>query len=117
MSDIALNVKMKKATIRFSDTTAKNLFTLPKNAFVMYFLVDVDTAFNGAGTDFLDLGKSGNATYFANDVDVSAANQILVMESNLGDIGSSVIQVTGIYAGAATAGLATVTCVYGHYST
>jgi len=118
-SNLKLNVFAKQATIRRTDTVAKNLFTLPANAVILYFLVDVDTAFNSSGTDFLDIGKSGNANFYANDVDLSAIGQIMVQESNLGDIGSSVLQITGIFVQSvadATAGVADVTCVFGHYS-
>lgn len=119
MSDIAQGVFVKKATLNYTDTAAKNLFTLPKNAMVLFFLVDVDTGFNDSGTDLLDLGKTGTATYFADDINVATAGQVMVQQTNLGDIGSAVIQVTGTYAGQnsnATAGQATVTCVFAHYS-
>src|SRR3990167_921362 len=118
MADIALRVFAKKATVTYLDTSVKNLFTLPKNAMVMAFLVDVDTGFNDSGTDLLDIGVTGTADHFANNVNVATAGQVWVQEANLGDSGDNHVVVTATYTGQnsnATTGTCTVTCLYGHY--
>ena len=118
MSDISERVFSKTATITYLNTTAKNLFTLPRKAKVLFFLVDVNTAFNDSGTDLLDIGIPTDAVYFADDVIVSVAGQVMVQQSNLGDIGNVPRVVQGKYIGQnsnATAGSLTVTCVFSHY--
>jgi len=119
MSDKNRGVYEKTAELRYTHRgSARNLFTLPKNAHVLFFLVNVTMAFNGSGTDLLDLGKVGSAEYFAADVDLSSVGQAFVIQSGLGDIGSSPVVVNGTYADQnsdATTGVAQITCVYSHY--
>lgn len=40
--------------------------------------VMVTVAFNGGGTDLLDIGKSGSAEFFASDLDLSSAGFVTV---------------------------------------
>lgn len=118
MADTSLRVFAKKATVTYQNTTTKNLYTLPKNAVVLAYLVDVDTAFNDSGTDLLDIGKVGTQEHFAADINVATAGQIWAQQTNLGDTGDYPVVVTGTYTGQnsnATAGSATVTCLYGHW--
>lgn len=68
---------VKFNTVDFEDTTAKELFTLPKGAIPILWITNVTTAFNDSGTDLLDIGKSGTAAAFASDIDVSSAGQKL----------------------------------------
>lgn len=67
---------VKYASVTFTDTTAKSLFTLPKGAVITGWTVNVTTAFNGSGTDLLDIGTT-DADAFANDLDLSATGQIV----------------------------------------
>lgn len=69
-------VNIKSGTVTFEDTTAKTVFTLPAGAIPVLWLVNVTTAFNSSGTDLLDIGTTGSAAAFANDLDVSATGQI-----------------------------------------
>lgn len=102
-------------TVTFANTTAKTLFTLPANAIVVGITVDVTTAFNSSGTDLLDVGKSGTANHFRDDLNVAAAGQTTTGWSNLGSVGSSPVIVTATYAQSvadAAAGAARVTFHY-----
>lgn len=63
------------ATIAYTDTTAKSLFTLPQGAVVTGIVVDVTTAFNDGGTDLLDIGITGTGAYYVNDLSVASVGQ------------------------------------------
>lgn len=109
--------QMQSNTIAYTNTTAKDLVTLPANAVIDDILVNVTTAFNDSGTDLLDIGlKGGAGDYYAADVDVSSA--VLVRPSGIthaGSVGATAVTITGTYAGQntnATAGAATVTVIY-----
>lgn len=69
-------VACKYASVAYTDTTAKTLFTLPAGAVIVGWLVNVSTAFNSSGTDLLDIGNSGTANAYANDLNVASAGQI-----------------------------------------
>lgn len=69
-------VNVKFASVTFEDTTAKALFTLPQGAEIVDWQVNVTTAFNGSGTDLLDIGKAGDGDAFANDLNVATATQL-----------------------------------------
>lgn len=100
------------ATVDYTDTAAKNLFVLPANTVVVGIFVNVTTAFNSTGTDLLDIGKTGTANHFKDDLSVAATGQTVTGWSNLGSVGSSDVQVIGTFAQSvadATAGSATVT--------
>lgn len=66
---------VKFNTVAYTDSTAKQLFTLPKGAIPILWIRNIVTAFNDTGTDLLDIGKVGSAAAFANDLDVSAVGQ------------------------------------------
>ncbi|MDX1746608.1 MAG: hypothetical protein R3324_11775 [Halobacteriales archaeon] len=103
------------ATVAYTDTTAKDLFDLPANAVIVGILVDVTTAFDDTGTDLLDIGKTGTADHFKDDLDVSSAGQTVNGWSNLGDVGTSPVTVTATFTGSnadAAAGAATVTFLW-----
>jgi len=104
-------VFQSRATVSYTDTSAKTLFTIPAGADIIGIIVDVTTAFNDSGTDLLDIGTSSDGDYFKNDLDVSSVGQTMTGWSHLGDVGSSDITVTATYTGQngdASAGQATV---------
>ncbi len=70
-------VNVKFGTLTFANTTAKALFTLPKSAEIVGWIVNVTTVFNSSGTDLLDIGDGTTADRFANDLVVSAAAQLV----------------------------------------
>lgn len=67
MSKLRQSIKVLKGRITYQDTTAKKLFSLPKYCTLLRAYVHVKTAFNGSGTDLLDVGTSGNGDQFVND--------------------------------------------------
>lgn len=110
----------QSALITFANTTAKNLFVIPANSQIIDFYVDVLTAFNSTGTDLLDIGVSGTAQLFADDLVVSAAGRLLGSSKstkllNYDDTGATQITVQGLYKQSvadASTGNARVTIVY-----
>lgn len=113
-------VVSQSALVTFADTTAKDLFVIPANSQIIDFYVDVLTVFNSSGTDLLDIGVSGTAQLFADDLVVSAAARLLGSSKatkllNYDDIGASQITVQGLYKQSvadATTGNARITVVY-----
>jgi hypothetical protein len=111
------SLAVKHAQVTFADTTAKNLFKLPKGAVIVAWIVNVVTAFNSSGTDLLDIGVSGTAARFANDIDVSSAGQKLTgfVAAELFTPLTEDTQVTAIFVQSvadAAAGDADVACLY-----
>lgn len=101
-------------TVAYTDTTAKTLFTLPAGARILDIKVDVETAFNSSGTDLLDLGKTGTANHYINDLDIAATGRKAPTLTNLG-ASTAPITVIATFVQSiadATAGLATVTVIY-----
>lgn len=108
---------VKFATIAYTDTTAKNLFTLPKGAIPIAWLTNVTTAFNSSGTDLLDIGTPASGARFANDIDVSSVGQKLTgyVPAELFTPLTDDTQITGLYAQSvadASAGAAVVAVIY-----
>lgn len=66
---------ISKASIAYTDTTAKNLFTLPKGAVLDMIQVNVKTAFNAGDSNVLDIGYLGTANAIKNDLAVGSAGQ------------------------------------------
>lgn len=52
-------------------------FTLPKGAEIVWWEINVVTAFDGSGTDLLDIGDGTTANRFANDISLASAGQIV----------------------------------------
>lgn len=114
------SLAVKVASVAYTDTSAKDLFTLPTGAVIVQWVVNVETAFNDTGTDLLDLGVSGTADQYASNLDVSSAGQIVTgfvagqaLQFDTPLTAPVVVQAT--YTGANTdpdAGLAQVACVY-----
>jgi hypothetical protein len=107
-SDIALSgtgmgsvVHSQHNTIARTDTSAKNLFTLPANAVITSVRVYVPTASDAVTTATISVGKSGAATAYLNAQDVKGAGTGVISSGAkqvLGSIGSSAVTVQGIYA-------------------
>lgn len=118
-ANIGKVVASQTATVAFTDTAAKDLFTLPAGAQILDVLVDVTTAFDAGDDNDLDIGKDGAAAHFVNDADVSAAGRVTGTRAfaNWADIGSADVTVTATYVpdgAAATAGAARITVVYAY---
>jgi hypothetical protein len=105
------------ASIAYTNTAAKTLFTLPKGAVIIAWLVNVRTAFNSTGTDLLDIGDTTTANRFANDLVLSAAVQLntgaQVAELFTPLTADTVITAIFVQSVAdASAGLADIACLY-----
>lgn len=107
-------------TVAYTDTTAKELFTLPANAQIVEVYVDVTTAFNDTGTDLLTVGTAADPDAFVDDADVSSAGRKLgsanaTAAANMATVGTSDVAIQAVYTGAntdASAGAARVTVTY-----
>jgi hypothetical protein len=55
-----------------TDKTSKKIGDLPPNSVVIDVKAQVTEAFNSSGTDHLDIGITGTANYFADNIDVSS---------------------------------------------
>ena len=96
----------KVATVARTNTTAKNLFTLPANAIPISVSIYSGTASDAATTATVSVGKTGTNTYFVNAQDVKGVSGQIpcAAAANLGaSVGTSSIQVVGIYAETGTA--------------
>lgn len=110
--------KIKKIT--YSASGAKELFTIPAGAIITNWRVTVQTAFNAAGNDLLDLGKSGSAAFFANDLDVSAKTQLTPASTGadpaaVGNVLTADTVITATYAYTSTAPTAGVAIIEFEY--
>jgi hypothetical protein len=111
------SLAVKHNTIANTNTTPKNLFSLPRGAVIVGWIVNVRTAFNSSGTDLLDIGDSSVGNRFKNDLDVAAVGQIVTgwVQSELFTPLTADTQITGTYAQSvadSNAGLADVCCIY-----
>ncbi len=111
----------QSALLSYTDaSSAIDVCTLPANSQIIDIYVDVLTAFNSSGTDLLDIGKSGDADHFANDLDLSSAARLLGSSdvsqlANYDDIGTSQVTVQATYTQSvadASAGSARITVLY-----
>ncbi len=104
-------------TVAFTDTTPKTLFTLPQGAVIVAFIVNVSTAFNSSGDDFLDIGDDVTGNRFADNLNVDTVGQIVsgFDDDELFSALAAETTVTATYApGVAdqNAGAATVAAIY-----
>jgi len=67
-------MQIAKAEVLYTNTTQTTIITLPENAVVWHFGVEVNTIFNDSGTDYLELGTSTNSTEYDNNVDLGISN-------------------------------------------
>lgn len=113
-------ILMQTATVAYTDTTAKNLFILPAGSMIVGVDIYVLTAFDSDGTDYLSIGSAADDDLIVNDHDVSStgASAGTLVAANLAtilSIGTSDLQIVGIYANggsAPTAGSARVVVKY-----
>lgn len=97
----------KIGSVARTDTTDKNLFTLPATAQVTKIRIWYGTASNAGTSATLSVGKTGTDTFFINAQDVkgvAAGTQVDATATNLyASVGTAAIQVVGIYAETGTA--------------
>lgn len=114
-------VLSQTGTIAYTDAgSAVDICVLPAGSQILEITVDVTTAFNSSGTDLLDLGKSGAATQFADDLDLSSAGRVLASSdasqlANYANIGTTDVTLQALYTQSvadSSAGAARITVTY-----
>lgn len=102
----------KRATVARTDTTAKNLFTIPKGAIPTALRVYSTTASNAASTATLSIGKTGTAAHYLSAFDIKTTGTGSGLQDldkavplNLFVVGSATasLQIIGTYAETGTA--------------
>jgi hypothetical protein len=112
-ADVKL-LQAQRATLAYTNTTAKDLFTLPAGAQIVGFVFNVTTQFDDTGTDQIDIGDSTTADRFVADYDAETTGMALVASADEAAL-SADTPVKGIYTGGngnAANGAATITCLY-----
>ena len=66
-------VRAISESFAFGDITAKKLGSLPANALILRAYAIVTTAFDSGTSNVIDIGISGTAANFVNDIDVKTA--------------------------------------------
>lgn len=114
-------VLSQTGSIAYTDAgTAVAIGTIPANSQIIEIYVDVTTAFDGTGTDLVDLGDGTTANLYADNLDVASAARVLASSdasqlAELADVGTSDVTVYATYTdsnGDAAAGAATITILY-----
>lgn len=116
-TSVVNGVKAQVATLAYTDTVAKTMFTIPDGAVILQWIINVTTAFNSDGTDLIQIGVSGTASKYALNVVVSATGLITagVVLTQVGVAQSGAQIVTSIYANggsAASTGALTLMVLY-----
>ncbi len=113
---------IKYATLEYTDTTAKELFTLPSGAVILDFWINVSVAFNDTGTDLVDIRDSTTDDRYVAALDVSPIG-LLTAQSDptelMQDPYTEPVVVEGLFTGSnadASAGTAVVTVIYALYT-
>lgn len=104
----------QRNTLVYTDTTAKDLFTLPSGAVLIGFVANVTTGFDDTGTDLVDIGDGSTADRFVADFDASSAGISLVASDDEAALSADTV-VKGVYTGSnadAANGAMTITAVY-----
>jgi hypothetical protein len=107
-------LQAQRATLVYTDTTAKDLFTLPAGALIVGFVVNVTTQFDDTGTDQIDIGDGTTADRFVADFDGASAGITLEASADEAALGADTL-VKGLYTGGngnAANGALTITCLY-----
>jgi len=93
------------ATLAYTDTVAKSLFTIPDGAVICEWVLSVTTLFNSDGTDQVSIGVSGTQAKFASAVDVSTTGLKTsgVVSTQVGIVQSGAQAVTAVYAAGGSA--------------
>ena len=111
-------VRMKTATVARTDTTAKQLFTLPKTARLVDVQLYATVASNAVTTATVGVGSTTGATEFVNNADVKTAAGLIRPTTLMGGLyatATSDVAVYGKYAetgGASNNGAWKVTLFY-----
>jgi hypothetical protein len=110
------NLRAQHATLAYTDTTAKDLFTLPAGAQIVGFVVNVTTEFNGDTSNVLAIGDDTTVDRFVADYDCGTGAAGMALAASVDEAAlSSATTIKGVYVpggGTPSAGAATLTCLY-----
>lgn len=101
-------------SVLYTDTSAKDLFALPKGAVPLFAIVQVKTAFNASTSNVLSIGTPTSASYFASGIPLGTVGAVMVALNHADDLDRKQ-GITATYTGtgdAATTGRAIVRIVY-----
>lgn len=100
-------------SLDYEDTSAVELFSLPDNARIVGWFVNVTTAFSG-GTGELDVGVAGNTDYLIDGLAVTSIGQIAPSTSVLkpGEVMDGVTAIYGLVGSGNSAGELELSCVF-----
>lgn len=104
-----------RATLAYTDTTAKDLFVLPAGAVIVSEIYNVTALFDSDGTDQVNVGVTGTAAKFASALDVSSTGLKTGVAAEIGAVQGAQQTIKGIYAAggsAASAGAMTIVWLY-----
>jgi len=104
----------QRAMLTYTDTTAKNLFTLPAGAQIVDFKIHVKTAFDAGSSNVVDLGDGTTANRFVNDAALGTPGLTLVAPADDAVLSAATV-IRGVYVPGgtpATAGVGTITVDY-----
>jgi hypothetical protein len=107
-------LQAQRATLAYTDTTAKDLFTLPAGAQIIGFVFNVTTQFDDTGTDQIDIGDGTTPDRFVADYDGETTGMALVASADEAALSADTV-VKGLYTGGngnAANGAMTITCLY-----
>lgn len=107
-------VHAKRATLAHTDTTAKDLFSLPAGAQILDWQINVTTAFDDSGSsDIIDIGNADTADAYVADFDCGTAG-LTVSPSTVETALAEATTIKGVYTPGtgATAGAATIVVHY-----
>jgi hypothetical protein len=93
------------ATLAYTDTVAKTLFTIPDGGVIVQWILNVTTNFDSDGTDQVDIGVTGTAEKFAANIDVSTTGLkttgVVLSQVGIAQSGAQIVK--GIYAAGGSA--------------
>jgi hypothetical protein len=102
-------------TILYSNTSATTIVTLPEGAVVWDIQVYINTAFNGSGTDLLDVGITGSGERYEADLDLSTGSKWYGLD-NVADRMTASTNIIFQYADSGADASAGLAFIYVHYS-
>jgi hypothetical protein len=114
VADMANMLQAQRATLAYTDTTAKDLFTLPAGAVIIGFVFNVTTQFDDSGTDLIDIGDGTTPDRFVSDYDGETTGIALVASADEAALSAETV-VKGLFTGQnsnAANGAMTITCLY-----
>ena len=104
LATLSHGLRVKHGTVTRSDTTATELFKLPKNAIPLFVVVSGTTASDAGTTAVVDVGNGSTDDHFAADVNVKTNGAVAQFAgANMGSALTADTKITGKYSETGTA--------------